>query len=341
VNFGQNIVSTTGVTQGSDDVLQVLSASFPNNATFVNNAIHGRGGSKNSVGILGTNASAVGTGIVGLGNGLPFYGIDGQPIFATSFVSQGAGVIGMGNFTGVKGLAMATTGGVESFGVYGESRSELDGAVGVFGDASSPNAVISYGVVGVTSAENSSVAGASIGEAIYAAGVLGQSYGVNALNFGVIGETYSRIGNAAGVLGVSDVNPSGPQYGVIGQTFSGYESAAGVYGDASVDNGLVYGVFGQTRSGSDGSAGVFGYGYNASGVTCGVMGSTFSQTDGAAGVAGVMTSPGVSGSRSFAVKAQNLRPGGGINVGLMAQAAGGAENYAIWSNGNVWSNGVV
>ena len=339
VNYNQNIVSTTGVSQGSDDVLQVLSASFPNSATFTNNAIHGRGGSKNSVGILGTNGNAAGTGIVGIGNGLPFYGIDGQPIFATGFVSQGAGVIGLGHYTGVKGLAMATSGGVESFGVYGESRSETDGAVGVFGDASSANAVISYGVVGVTSAENGG--STSIGDAIYAAGVLGQSYGSNAMNYGVIGETYSRIGNSAGLLGISDVDPSGPQYGVIGQTYSGYESAAGVYGDASVNNGLSYGVFGQTRSGSDGAAGVYGYGYNIMGVTYGVLGSSYSQTDGAAGVAGIMTGPGAAGSRSFAVKAQNLRPGAGINVGLMAHAAGGAENYAIWSNGNVWSSGTV
>ncbi len=341
VNYNQNIVSTTGVTQGSDDVLQVLSAVFPNNATFTNNAIHGRGGSKNSVGILGTNANAAGTGIVGIGNGIPFYGIDGQPIFATGFVSQGAGVVGLGSYTGVKGLALATTGGVESFGVYGESRSELDGAVGVFGDASSPNATISYGVVGVTSAENSGSSTVSIGEAIYAAGVLGQSYGLNALNYGVIGETYSRIGNAAGVLGVSDIDPSGPQYGVVGQTYSAYESAAGVYGDASVNNGLSFGVFGQTRSGSDGAAGVYGYGYNVAGVTYGVLGSTYSQTDGAAGVAGILNGPSSAGSRSFAVKAQNLRSGAGINVGLMAHAAGGAENYAIWSNGNVWSNGTV
>jgi hypothetical protein len=148
-----------------------------------------------------------------------------------------------------------------SFGVYGETRSQTNGippgqsgagsAVGVYGRASSPvsSSGATLGVLGRCDV-NTTVSGSDV-----AVGVFGWAPGVgggapqdfDARVIGVFGETWSTVKDIPGVYGINKAS-TGETRGVIGVVDSGHGGAAGVLGVAGVNGRGVMGYAGHSSS---------------------------------------------------------------------------------------------
>jgi len=180
------------------------------------------------------------------------YGVQG---ITTSTSNGAAGVLGMGHFMGVNGLATAYGGG-PGFGVYG--MTQVDDGAGVFGSVSSGAGAL-YGVYGRVPGSTSQCAG-----------VYGESTSSTGMTYGVLGQSNSSGGvgvrgrsSYTGVQGVATAT-TGTTYGVFGWADS--VGGTGVYGTNQSSGSGAHGIKGETLGNSGWASGVYGLAHNPSAI---------------------------------------------------------------------------
>lgn len=198
-------------------------------------------------GTWGRNASADGAGVFGesVGTG------------ATKGVWGKCSESGVSFCTGVLGEAISTSG--YNYGVKGETKS---GGAGVFGWATSPSSLDSFGVIG----KSASVTGT---------GVKGEADAASGETKGVWGVTRSSTDLARAVYGEA-IAETGKTIGVWGASESSAKWSRGVFGEAKATSGETVGAFGRTHSATDWASGVFGEAVSETGLGIGVYGVTHS-----------------------------------------------------------------
>jgi len=252
-----------------------------------------------TIGVIGTAASAAGSGVQGVSPGTGVSGVAtgsnngsvgvfGNASSATGLVFgvNGSTSSTTGGSSGVIGFEGATTGAV--YGVNGSTTSAGNGSAGVFGNEEATSGQVAgvygttpstsngsagvYGNESATTGQVNGVSGTTASTANFAAGVNGFASATSGAVFGVTGSTNSSTSGASGVNGYEGASSGGPFYGVSG--YAAGTGGIGVFGSAEATSGFAVGVEGATASPS-GMAGQF---VNVSGsglVIAGQSGSNF------------------------------------------------------------------
>lgn len=231
---------------------------------------------------------------------------------------------------GVSGYFTSTA----SYGVHGETASNVDGIAGVRGSAGLPGVTITgkYGVLG-QSDTGRGVTGVSresnglYGWSTNTWGIRGEGEwgGVYALSFGAGSDAIRGVNTAT----------SGASWGVVGTSAS--PTGRGVAGFNSATTGTAEGVYGS--SSSTGGRGVSGYASASTGATYGVYGQNVS--DNGAGVRGDSTYVGVWGDSSGRWGVYGRSTGATNSYGVYGSVNAGTGNFAGYFAGNVNVTGSV
>jgi hypothetical protein len=302
----QGVYGTTALTTGKGIYGKASST------TGVNYGVYGEIASSDGYAVYGKSTNALyGVGVMGESSGSQGFGVAGH--------GKEDGIYGYGGMVGVEGRADTVSGiGVKgwsaqetaiAYGVYGSTSSSSGYGVygvspkyGVYGKAFSKTGV-NYGVYGeVASSDSYAVYGKST-NALYGAGVMGESSGSQ--GFGVVGH-----GKEDGVYGY------GGMVGVEGRADT--VSGIGVKGWSAQETAIAYGVYGSSLSSS--GYGVYGqspkygiYGESTRNQGRAVMGEALST--GSIGVYGKALEDNCTGVWAEGSKYDFLANGPGIDYG--------------------------
>lgn len=246
------------------------------------------------------------------------------PVIGGANSSAAAGV------SGVSGVASAN--GVENYGVYGQSNSNLGYGV--------------RGVANVTTVPQASAGVFDSSSGNVGIGVKGHATGTGGT--GILGEVFDPTA-VAGVVGAFNAT-SGFGYGVMG--FSNAPQGRGVNGLAMANTGENYGVYGKSNSESGfgvrgvaddsalsfTSAGVYGSSSGESGR--GVMGTAGGSTgigvigiiNNSQGYAGVIGFADVNSGSAIGVQGMTGAPAGKGVAGFAG--SGSSENFGVYGHTN-------
>lgn len=207
---------------------------------------------------LALNTQSIGVWGSAAGPGWGLYGQtpSGRGVFGEA-TSSGFGLYGLSNGTaGVGAYGLHSSGSGTAAGVFGETLSFATGAAGVYGRATTPSGLLTYGVFG----ESLGATGTGVrGQCAGGTGVHGLHTATTGTNPGVLGETSSTSAGAVGVIGRTPGHVTQLSFGVYGE--SGSTTGVGVYGTSAIGVhgvGNAYGVKGEASDSS--STGVWALG---------------------------------------------------------------------------------
>ena len=195
-------------------------------------------------------------------------------------------------------------------GIIGSTRSQANGAAGVYG------AGYHAGVSGLAANYSGYGAGVrGVNQSTSGTGVRGASSQTSGLVYGVVGNVKSTTTHAAGVLGEATAT-TGQTYGVHGRNDSTGSDAVGVCGEMTATQGINYGVLGTSDSNS-------GTGVHGEAPLAGVSGAATATTGSTVGVRGWATSAAGAGVIGY-----NVSSGTGAH-GIIGDTAGNSG----WASG--------
>ena len=270
----------------------------PTEKLHVEGTVYAVGGTSGGYAVHGKTNALHGSAILGEALNTNEYNTG---VYGRSWGESGEGVYGVSN-------------GTSGRGVYGRAFASSGNAVGVRGDAISPDGTGIYGAATAASGSTKGVYGFVNSET--GTGVYGHANSSIGLCYGVYGSTFSNDG--VGVYGVATA-ASGETRGVYGVSNS--TTGSGIRGHANVGSGENYGVYGTSSSSS--GTGVYGHAL-ASGpyVTYGVYGKVSSQGTGVYGENTRTSGP------ATGVVGKSASSGGTGVYGTCTSTSG--TNYGVW-----------